>query len=95
MDVEDSTILGNIVMPEVNYRSFHAILGIPGGSVVKLSAYQCRRWRKCWFDPWVGKIPGRRKGQLTPVFLLGKSHGQRSLVGYGPCGLKELDTTED
>ena len=95
MDVEDSTILGNIVMPEVNYRSFHAILGIAGGSVVKLSAYQCRRCRKCWFDPWVGKIPGRRKGQLTPVFLLGKSHGQRSLVGYGPCGLKELDTTED
>ena len=34
------------------------------------------------FDPWVGKIPWRRKWQPTPVFLPEKSHGQRSLVGY-------------
>ena len=34
------------------------------------------------FDPWVGKIPWRRKWQPTPVFLSGKSHGQRSLAGY-------------
>ena len=38
--------------------------------------------QQTWFDPWVGKIPWRRKWQCTPVFLLGKSHGQRSLVGY-------------
>ena len=36
----------------------------------------------------------RSKWQPTPVFLLGKSHGQRSLVGYSPQGGKELDTTE-
>ena len=30
----------------------------------------------------------------TPVLLPGKSHGQRSLVGYSRCGRKELDTTE-
>ena len=36
----------------------------------------------------------RRKWQPTPVFLPGKSHGQRSLLGYSPCGHKELDTTE-
>ena len=36
------------------------------------------------FDPWVRKIPWRRKGQSTPVFLLGESHGQRSLEGYSP-----------
>ena len=46
------------------------------------------------FDPWVGKILWRRKWQPTPVFLPGKSHGQRSLVGYSPWGRKELDTTE-
>ena len=34
--------------------------------------------------PWVGKIPRRRKRQSTPVFLLGKSHGKRSLVEYSP-----------
>ena len=45
------------------------------------SACQGRRHR---FDPWVGKIPWRRKWQPTPVFLPGESHGQRSLVGYSP-----------
>ena len=45
-------------------------------------------------DPWVGKIPWRRALQPTPVFLPGESHGQRSLAGYGPWGLKELDMTE-
>ena len=29
---------------------------------------QCRRHRKCGFDPWVGEIPWRRKWQLSPVF---------------------------
>ena len=36
----------------------------------------------------------RRKWQFTPVFLPEKSHGQRSLAGYGPKGGKELDMTE-
>ena len=36
----------------------------------------------------------RRKWQPTPVHLLGKSHGWRSLVGYSPWGHKESDTTE-
>ena len=46
------------------------------------------------FDPWVRKIPWRRRWQPTPVFLPGKSHGQRSLVGYSPWGCKESNTTE-
>ena len=57
----------------------------------KESACQCRIHG---FDPWVRKIPWRRKWQPTPVFLPGKSHGQRSLVGYDPWGCNELDTTE-
>ena len=36
----------------------------------------------------------RRKWQPTPVFLPGESHGRRSLVGYSPRGLKELNMTE-
>jgi len=36
-----------------------------------------------------GKIPWRRKWQLTPVFFPGKSHGERSLEGYSPWGSKE------
>ena len=57
----------------------------------KESTCRCRRLR---FDPWAGKIPWRRKWQPTPVFLPGKSHGQRILVGYSPWGRKELDATE-
>ena len=41
----------------------------------------------------VEKIPWRRKWQPTPVFLAGKSHGERSLVGYSSRGCKESDTT--
>ena len=47
----------------------------------KESSRQCRR---LGFDPWVGKIPWRRKWQSTPVFLPEKSHGRRSLVGHSP-----------
>ena len=50
--------------------------------------------QKIWFDLWVRKIPWRRKWQRTPMFLLGKSHGQRSLVGYSPWGHIESDMTE-
>ena len=46
------------------------------------------------FDPRVGKTPWRRAWQPTPVFLPGKSHRQRSLVGYSLWGHKESDTTE-
>ena len=46
------------------------------------------------FNLWVQKVPGSRKWQPTPVFLPGKFHGQKSLAGYSPWGLKELDTTE-
>ena len=42
------------------------------------------------FDPWVGKISWRRKWQPTPVFLPGKSHGQRSLASYTPWGRKRV-----
>ena len=45
-------------------------------------------------DPWVGKIPWRRKWQPTPIFLPGEFHGQKSLSGYCPWSLKESDTAE-
>ena len=48
----------------------------------KEPACQCRRYKRCRFDPWVRKVPWRRKWQPAPLFLSGKSHGQRSLVGY-------------
>jgi len=54
---------------------------------------QCRRHRRCRFDPCTRKIIWRRKWQLTPVFLPGKFHGQRILASYSLWGRKELDMT--
>ena len=57
--------------------------------VKNLPAVQEPRVRSLgWEDPW------RRKWQLTPVSLPGKSHGQKSLVGCSPWGHKESGTTE-
>ena len=54
--------------------------GFRGGAVIKnVSANEGNT-----FDPWVRKSPWNRKWQPTPVFLLGKFHGQRSLAGYSP-----------
>ena len=52
----------------------------------KESTCQGRRHRRRGFNPWVGKILWRRKWQLTPVFLPGKSHGQRE----EPDGLQSM-----
>ena len=46
----------------------------------------CLQCRRPGFNPWVGKIPWKRKWQPTPVFLPGKFHGWKSLVGYSPWG---------
>ena len=62
-----------------------------GGSDGKIVCLQC--WR-LGFDPWVRKIPWRRKQQPIPVLVPGKFHGWRNLAGCSPWGLKESDTTE-
>ena len=68
-------------------------VGLPRWLSGKEPACQCRRCRRCGFDPWIRKIPWRRKWQPTPAFLLGESHGQRNLAGSSPWGC-ESDTTE-
>ena len=63
----------------------------PGGSDGKSI---CLQWGRPGLNPWVVKIPWRRKWQPISVFLPGKSHGWRSLAGYSPWGGKELGMTE-
>ena len=67
---------------------------LPRGHSGKESACQCRRLKRCGFNPCVGKIPWRRKWQPTLVFLPGKFHRQRRLAGCGAWAHKESDTTE-
>ena len=79
----------------------YRLLGTIGTSSGDL-IYSIMKWyssknlhaKRCEFNPWVRKISWRSKWQPTAVLLPGKSHRQRSLMGYSPCGHKESDTTE-
>ena len=72
-------------------RRFSLNYTTPSGSVVKNSP-AIQETGDMGLIP--GKIPWRRAWQPTPVFLPGKSHGQRSLAGCSPWGRKESDTAE-
>ena len=93
MAIHSSTLAGKIPWTEEPDRL--QSMGLPRvGHDSATSLTQYRRCRRCGFDPWVRKILWRRAWQFTPVFLPGKFHGQRSLIGYTPWGRKESDTTE-
>ena len=79
----------DLIQPKYEHKPFHSICRQKNVLTElrwwlsgKEPTCQCRRHR---LDPWVVKIPWTRKWQPTPVFLPGKSHGQRSLVGYLAC----------
>ena len=63
--------------------------GFPGGSDGRV----CLQCGRPGFNPWVGRSPGEGNGNLLQYYS-GKSHGQRSLVGYSSWGCKESDRTE-
>ena len=63
------------------------IYGFPWWLSSKESACQCKRWQIPGFNPWVWKMPWRKKWQLTQVFLPEKSHGQRN---YSPWSHKRV-----
>ena len=70
----------------------YPILGFPGGASGKEPTVQWRRCKRHRFDPWIGKMPWRRKWQSTPVFLPEEFRGWRSL-GYSSWDHKESDMT--
>ena len=85
-----------ITQDQENCKFFYTsagLWGFPGSTSSKEPACQCRKPKTCSFDPWVGKIPGKRTWQPTPVFLPGEPRGQRNLLGYNSLGHKESDTT--
>ena len=48
-------------------------MGFPGGTSDKESACQCRRHKRCRFDPWVRKTPGVENGNLLQYSCLENS----------------------
>ena len=70
------------------------VLGFPGGDTGKEPTCQCRTPKRQRFNPWVRKMLWRRAWPLTPLFLPGESHGQRSPEGYSPQDCKELNMTK-
>ena len=73
----------------LNYGFFKGIcplVGFPDDSMVKNSPSNAG---DAGSIPKLGTSLGR-KWQPTPIFLSGKSHGQRSLVGCSPRGCKRV-----
>ena len=71
--------------------SFNTTPGLPRWHSGKEPACNAR---DAGLIPGSGRSPGSRKWQPVPVFLPGKFHGQRSLVGYSPWGHRESDKTD-
>ena len=78
----------------LSHRYTCSLGGFPVTTAGKEPTCHCRRCKRHRFDPWIRKIPWRRTWQLSPVFLPGESHGQRSRAGYSPWYCKEWDTAE-
>ena len=76
----------HIYIPSIPFTPHLPCIWPPRWHSGKESGFQCRRCKRCRFDPWVEKIPWRRKWQHPPVFWPGKFHGQRSLGGYSSWG---------
>ena len=72
------------------FTEYQLVPGFPSDSVVKNLLASAGETGSV---PDPRRSPWRRKWQPIPVFLLGESHGQRSLAGYRPCSHKESDMT--
>ena len=94
--VTDSRFIHITINDPVPFHTVHfgrksLSAGFPGGAVVKNPPANILDAGSIL---GLGKIPWRRQWQPIPVFLPGKSHGQRSLAGYSPRGCKESNMTE-
>jgi len=73
-------------------KEYHNLVGFPGGSDGKESAYNTGDMVSV---PGLERSPGEREWLPTPMFLPGETHGQKSVVDYSPHGVAEiLDMTK-
>ena len=77
-----------------NFHFQNWIRASQGGAIGKELTCQCRRHKRHRFNPWVGKIPWRRAGQPTPVFLPGESPWTEEPGRPQSIGRIESDMTE-
>ena len=70
---------------EKGMTTHSSILGLPWWLSGRESACNARAPEDTGSIPGLGRSPGGENGKLlTPVFLPGEFHGQRSLAGYSP-----------
>ena len=69
--------------------SFLTLCPVPGWLSGKASPASDRQWQEAKLHPWVRKVLCRRKWPAAPMFLPGKSHGQKSLVGYSAWSCRD------
>ena len=72
-----------VFLEVTNSPNIELVKGFPGGACAKEPGCQCRRYKRCSFNPWVKKFPLRKAWQATPTFLLKESNGKKSLAGHG------------
>ena len=88
-------VLKNILFLLQEWLETHEeIIGFPCGLAVENLRARAQDIKDTGSIPGSGRSPGGGHGIPTPAFLPGQSHGQRSLAGYSPWGLKELGMTE-
>ena len=96
--ISPSSEYSGLISFRVNWLDLLAVQGTSGKVqvvlVVKNLPAKAGDARDAGLISGSGRSPGSRKWQTTPVFLPGKFHGQRSLVGYSPRSHKESDVTE-
>ena len=59
-------------------------LGFPGSARGNEPACQCRKHKRCGFDPWLGKMPWRRGWQPLSSILAWRIPQTEELAGYSP-----------
>ena len=71
-------------------------MGEPGGlpSMGSPAMKETPAMQEMWVRSLGWKDPLEKEMATSPVFLSGKSHGQKSLEGYSPWGRKESNSTE-
>ena len=95
MNRRDDQTVTRVMSLRRNYSMFQAS---QVALEVKSPPANAGRFKRCGFNPWVGKIPSRRAWKPTLVFMPAESHGQRTLMGYNPSGsqsqtqVKQLST---